>query len=259
MQIRVEIKTSSDSSYAASHQTWSGDGVPVKVFVKDPLGAITELNFHEVWWADLGEPTTIKTVLNFWFWGLSLWTNQGYFKNLLIDENPNKTRLPKKDGRPVSRVDLKGRFELFGISLVAILIMPVLAAFNRVLGIIDVKLPLDIVSQYLSRVKIFQQSSRISSSPLASLNEPPRFSIRRRMIQCLVDVATRDYDRWYLFAHSQGSVLAFNGLMEIDQVLPKYLDEELWERAHKCGLIGKENGVHPSYAMSNNACSRITA
>lgn len=39
----------------------------------------------------------------------------------------------------------------------------------------------------------------------------------------------QNYDRWYILAHSQGTVIAFNGLMETEQALPNYLSQELWE------------------------------
>src|SRR5690349_9290961 len=48
---------------------------------------------------------------------------------------------------------------------------------------------------------------------LDSMGEPPRVSIRRRMVRGIADVACAGYQRWYVLAHSQGTVVAFNGLM----------------------------------------------
>lgn len=48
-------------------------------------------------------------------------------------------------------------------------------------------------------------------------DEPPRAAIRRRMVPTMVDVAAAGYDRWYILAHSLGSVVAWNGLMEIQK------------------------------------------
>ena len=84
--------------------------------------------------------------------------------------------------------------------------MPVLAAVNRLLGIVDIKLRLDIVSQALSRVRIFQQQARDSKESIANMDEPPRYAIRRRMIEGMVKMALQDYDSWFILAHSQGSV-----------------------------------------------------
>ncbi len=48
------------------------------------------------------------------------------------------------------------------------------------------------------------------------------------MIRTIADVACRDYDRWYILAHSQGAVVAFNGLMEPAFGWPGYLDAKRW-------------------------------
>jgi hypothetical protein len=44
----------------------------------------------------------------------------------------------------------------------------------------------------------------------------------------MVDVATAGYHRWYILAHSLGTVVAWNGLMETAEALPNYLDQEKW-------------------------------
>ena len=46
-------------------------------------------------------------------------------------------------------------------------------------------------------------------------------------------MAERDYDRWYVMAHSLGSVVAFNGLMEPDYLLPNYLEKKQWDGLNK--------------------------
>ena len=49
------------------------------------------------------------------------------------------------------------------------------------------------------------------------------------MVGVLVYMAMESDHRWYLLAHSQGTVLAFNGLMETQQALPNDLDQQLWQ------------------------------
>ena len=85
---------------------------------------------------------------------------------------------------------------------------------------------------YLSSVKLYNQSERRGAGPgsnsdfLDTIGEPPRDSIRRRMIRTICDVASnKTYQRWYILAHSQGSVVAFNGLMEPGSGWIGYLDE----------------------------------
>jgi hypothetical protein len=71
-------------------------------------------------------------------------------------------------------------------------------------------------------------------------------SIRRRMIRALADVTTDGCDRWYVLAHSQGTVVAFNGLMETCYSWPGYLDEARWDKLKGQGLAGPMRaGVPP--------------
>lgn len=48
------------------------------------------------------------------------------------------------------------------------------------------------------------------------------------MIRAIADVACNNYERWYVLAHSQGTVVAYNGLMETGYAWPGYLDEGRW-------------------------------
>jgi hypothetical protein len=50
------------------------------------------------------------------------------------------------------------------------------------------------------------------------------------MIRAIADVACNNYDRWYILAHSQGSVVAFNGLMETAYAWPGYLEKDRWDQ-----------------------------
>ena len=70
-------------------------------------------------------------------------------------------------------------------------------------------------------------------------DEPPRAAIRRRMIRVMIDVAKADYDRWYILAHSLGTVVAWNGLMEIQQALPNYLDRKCWKNSREIRCAGR--------------------
>ncbi len=58
------------------------------------------------------------------------------------------------------------------------------------------------------------------------------------MIRALADMALAPYDRWYVLAHSLGSLVAFNGLMETAYTWPGYLDEEQWNMLIQWGLAG---------------------
>ncbi|MEM8605121.1 MAG: hypothetical protein AAGF24_14965 [Cyanobacteria bacterium P01_H01_bin.121] len=78
-QVTVTVRTSSDSAYGALQKVWqSENAIPVSVTIKQSPTHQVQIDFQEVWWADLDEPTTWKTQLQFWRWGLSLWSNPGY-------------------------------------------------------------------------------------------------------------------------------------------------------------------------------------
>ena len=94
----------------------------------------------------------------------------------------------------------------------------------------------EVLVNYIGDVKLFQQKNRIGKGPLAGLGERPRVTLRRRMVRALVQMGTANYDRWYVLAHSQGSVLALNGLMETQEALPNYLNRAQWDVARAASI-----------------------
>ena len=77
---------------------------------------------------------------------------------------------------------------------------------------------------------VYQEEARADTGSDVDIVLPPRFGIRRRMVREMVAMAERGYSKWFVMAHSLGSVVAFNGLMEPDYVLPNYLSEKHWDR-----------------------------
>jgi hypothetical protein len=85
------------------------------------------------------------------------------------------------------------------------------------------------------------------------------------MIRTICDVVASDYDRWYILAHSLGSVVAFNALMEPDEVLPNYLDSKRWQeiapKAHDARIdiaLQKRRPSRPAWIPPTVALSRRT-
>ena len=72
------------------------------------------------------------------------------------------------------------------------------------------------------------------------------------MIRTIADTALLNYDRWYVMAHSLGSVVAFNGLMETSYAWPGYLDRGRW-----ADLV--QNGCRPGARRLGAACRRAHA
>jgi hypothetical protein len=50
------------------------------------------------------------------------------------------------------------------------------------------------------------------------------------MLRTTADAALRDYDGWWVLAHSLGSVVAFSGLMTPEGLIARFLDEPRWRR-----------------------------
>jgi hypothetical protein len=144
-------------------------------------------------------------------------------------------RLPVfPDMRP-SRLTFWNHVQLFGIAWIC-----VISSFSITLAVFLLKRlnfglasPIRIFVSYVSGVRLYTQSHRGGGGTLDGIREPPRFTMRRRMVRALVDVATADYDRWYVLAHSLGTVVAFNGLMIHAHSIPNYLDERRWHRLRR--------------------------
>ncbi len=160
---------------------------------------VTELHFSAVRWADLDKFPNLKTKLSFWVRVLSIWTNRG--------------------------VSFTERVRLFCTSLIIVLIVPLLFLFSWIvrqfLGYTPIRS--DIVFPYIGGMKLLQPRRSI-------YHQLPLVTRRERMVKSLVNMSLRDYDRWYILSHGQGTVVAFNSLMETEQALPNYLDQDLWKK-----------------------------
>ena len=79
---RVVVRHSRDGAYGAQQATWRSDDVaPVTIEVIDKNDNVTDIDFREVWWADLDEPSTPINQIRFWAWVLSVWSTRGYMES----------------------------------------------------------------------------------------------------------------------------------------------------------------------------------
>ncbi|MDJ0509783.1 MAG: hypothetical protein QNJ64_11085 [Crocosphaera sp.] len=235
LQVRIIINEQNTGAYGADEQTWQADDrEPIIIEVKNN-DEVTELRFSEVWWADLGDPESLETQVSFWCWGLSLWSRKQFVDPKL--GTSDRVKQPYKINEKTSKeenppLDFWGRLRFFWVSLVILLVLPVLSFLSiilrKILGFNGLR-P-DILVQYLGDIKFYQEGERKGKGPLMDLGHRPRISIRRRMIKGLVEMSLRNYDRWYVLSHSLGTIVAFNGLMETEEALPNYLNEELWNK-----------------------------
>jgi hypothetical protein len=234
--VSVDIAPGSAAAFQAEHDTWAAGPDPsVTIIVHHSLSGaptVTRLCVHEVWWGDVNEPYSLAKQFRFWVWGLAVWLDPGKPRSLLpTASRVSPPRVPAGlSGWARARLFLVGAF--FVLLAVSIGAITFLAA-----RLLNWRAPdvLRILTNYMSGVKLYTQRARFGPGLLwwreeflDSLGEPPRVSIRRRMIRAIADAATNKYHRWYVLAHSQGTVVAFNGLMETAYAWPGYLDEARW-------------------------------
>jgi len=247
--VTITLKTATGDAFRGEQSSWvSGAEAPLHALVELPA-RIVDIAFHEVWWADVNEALTLGKQFRFWLWGLSL---AGISTNnvQVLPGALASTRLPGHAGEltwwhraRMAFVGIMFGFSAFSIALV-----------NMILKRLESSplITTDVIVNYLSAVKLYNQTKRAGGSPMDGPDEPPRVAIRRRMIRAMIDVATGDCDRWYILAHSLGSVVAWNGLMETSEALPNYLDEARWNAPQLAPLRGTSAAPFNVTAMMPN-------
>ncbi len=245
-RVSVEIMGSSAASFQAVQDTWQAGPYPaIRLIVRRPnCKCDLHINVHEVWWADVNERYSVMKQVRFWIWGLSIWS---YPRRFRIKLPTAESMFPPRDENP-KRKAFAVRARLFGIGCFFLMSSLTVGIGSVLLKRLLNLEPFDVVktfANYISSVKLYNQPHRGGSGFsgsgadfLDTLGEPPRTSIRRRMIRTIADVALRNYDRWYILAHSQGSVVAFNALMEPAFGWTGYLDERRWLRLVAQGMAG---------------------
>ena len=124
-QTTIEISAGNASTLLADQDTWSTqDGAPVRSVVKyDEIsgGKTTkverQLNFHEVWWANVNEQYTFKKQFLFWMWGLGMWLMP--FQRDLRETGGvmRSPKFPKATGDAPQKGEVgKTRLQLYAIS-----------------------------------------------------------------------------------------------------------------------------------------------
>jgi len=200
------------------------------------------IEFNEVYWADLGEKPTLPRQIKFWFWALSMWMVAGReytrlvgFKDMYVPEGGSFKYLAR------FVLGFYGALFLLGAGTVGLL--------NVILDRLKLpRVPIsDILTAYVGDVMLYSQPRRDADPIVSELGEPPRSEIRARMVDALVEFAIRDYSQWFILAHSLGSVVAYNGLMETEAALPNYLSEARWCQVKDCKTAdgGLHKGVPP--------------
>ena len=239
LPLTVELGDGRSAGFLDEQTNWTGDENLsfVRVRIRTSAQHEVELNVHEVWWADINEPYSLLKQLKFATWALSVWAIYG--------DDADDQRALREMRRPTIDfwTKLKVKAELFLLAVFALLglsTVGVLAAILQRLFDFDLgKLaPFRVFVTYISAIKIYNQRDRLGGDILDNMNMPPRVSIRRRVVRTITDVALAGYDRWFIVAHSLGTLVAHNGLMETGHALPNYLDRDRWHRLTRADMGG---------------------
>jgi hypothetical protein len=214
---------------------------------------------HEVWWADLGARTGIADTLTFWFWGIGQWLAPIYRDLDAADLqkldhgtdgqawNKVASKLVKLPEAVAGRVgpECLARVRLAMAALATLFVVVSWVVLKRLFSAILNKAPSPtLLVSYVGDVRTFEERARPGDAALSDPGHPRRVGIRRRMVTEMVAMGVRDdLDRWYVVAHSQGTVLAYNGLTEIGHALPNYLPREQWQALP--GRLKRDPGCEP--------------
>jgi len=250
----VSVRATEEAEYVAERESWqAGCVAPLTIDVRRGED-MTRIEFREVWWADLDEPTTWRSSFKFWAWGLSIWAarqksraqswrmKNGQRVGAPLNTLANLMMAPGPKANGVSpMLSLGDRRHLFIVGVAFILIVSTLSVLSWILRKIGVvpRVPfIDLLVSYLSDVKLYGVDGSTGAGHVIDMHQPRRVTIRRRMVCALAQMALGEYDRWYVLAHSLGTVVAHNGLNETAHALPNYLDEALWNRLVQNGFCG---------------------
>lgn len=194
------------------------------------------LHLHEAWWADLGITGGLFEQLRFWLWGLGQWgaevvaAGSPWSNTTHQMVNPRFSPHQPPDARLGFWRRLPYHLLLFGAAVLALLTFFTWYWAKRLIAFLKGRLPNpDLISLYLGDVMVYQRAGGPGRGTSEDPDMPVRTTIRRRIVRGMTRMAARPYHRWYILAHSLGTVPAFNGLQELELTLPNYLTEAEWK------------------------------
>ena len=252
VSIRVEAVATWGSEVLSDNETWHAkDGAPVRIEIRytngPNQGKCQSLHIHEVWWADLDNKATLWNNVKFWFWGLGMWGAKR-FTRARRPAAKSEMRAPVLPGHTIAHAIVL-RVLLFGVAtifLLSAITIDVLSFLGRWLRFIPLGAG-STIYRFMGDIKLYQDRGRDQEGSLTDIGMPPRVAIRRRMVNEQISAFSQEYDRWYVLAHSLGSVIAFNGLMETAHALPNYLGHSDWCNLHSKDILGQRSN-------ESNAC-----
>ncbi len=180
-------------------------------------GSSYVFRFYEAYWADLDQPYNFFRWLKLIWWGLTIWSRRYY------DPPPAGMRTISVGGFK----RLLTRIQLGILSLVFLILLVTLRVVNQIIVVVFKKqLPLgQTLYNFLGDVQLFVSES-IRFDTLETLDRKSRYAIRTRLWDVLARANMDPVQEIYILAHSLGTVIAFNALMEQEGMIPSYIDDQ---------------------------------
>lgn len=229
---QIQIRRGDQAPLHAPNESWRNTPAIVSWWSRE-TGRWIDAHFHEVTWADLDVPLTLTNWLRLVGWGLAMPGIKLVDSTKTFEARQQHVCLPicLSVGR---RFIVRG--QLFVVSLLFFIMLTSINMLSWVLRRLSIQFaPIDrarnIIYDYLGDVKLYQDWV-IRDEGLETLGEKSRAAIQRRAVRALAamagEVQHERLDEYHLFAHSLGTVVAFNALMELGITLPNYFNEEEW-------------------------------
>ena len=201
------------------------------------------------------EPNSLSKGSRFGLWGLSAWLTPGKFEipsAVTFNRTMATPVFPDRD--PKEALNVGARAQLFLVGWIFLLAAPLVMAadFDRQED------PRDDASgerrhhgPYVSAVKVYTEdiggvpASEVVQSAAALCHPAANGAV-------IADAALAGYDRWYVLAHSQGTVVAVNGLMTSGRILSTFLDMSRLAQLLRHGFAGpwRYGGDGPTFAQA---------
>jgi hypothetical protein len=205
--------------------------LPDVSFVVRTKHGLKRFDLVEVWWRDLSERPGFKHLVKFWWWALTLWTTSGFAHppaaGRSLPEVPGKSAIGKFSIKLVERARLFFQSVSFFVLLLPAQIIISLLAMIPFIRRIDVLMS---VYSYLSSVKLYQQERNETNQDVLDQVISRRIRIQKRVCDLYLSMAEAEYERWFIVAHSLGSVIAYKSLMYNGEGFARALGHDRWHR-----------------------------
>jgi len=242
----IQLRRGDQVPHLSEEESWHES--PAIVSWHDEKGEEFQIRFREVHWADLDMEMTWRRWFKLIGWSLSMSGVQLFNRSSGDSDMCPPTELGTEQKNKVRR-------QLFGVSLLFLLLLINLDLLYGLITRFGFKAKWlgkyrNKIYNYLGDVKLYQDRTVRNDDRLEVLGEKSRVAIRRRMVRALVQTAWEanrgELDGYFIWSHSLGTVVAFNGLMEPELALPNYLTREEWDSI-KCQWL-KTNAKDPAHS-----------